>query len=237
MTEPGRRAFPATACAPPRPRAVPATSARAWPACSPEELAAWFTAHGQPAYRARQVRDAAWRGRQASFDEILTLPAALRPDLDAAFRFDTMTETEVRVTDGGLTEKALHRLSDGLLVESVLMHYPARAEQPRAPHAVHLVAGRAAPWAARSAPRASWAWSGTSRRRRSWTRSATPPAGCAADGGPPHQRRVHGHGRAAAQPRPRPRVDRRAQRPDGASASAPATSPCPRPASCPGSGA
>ena len=92
----------------------------------PAELASWFTAHGQPVYRARQVQDAAWRGRQASFDEILTLPTALRPDLDAAFRFDTMTETEVRVTDGGLTEKALHRLSDGLLIESVLMHYPAR---------------------------------------------------------------------------------------------------------------
>ncbi len=94
----------------------------------PEDLAAWFSAQGQPAYRARQVRDAAWRGRQSSFDEILTLPAALRPDLEAAFRFDTLTETEVRVTDGGLTEKAVHRLSDGLLVESVLMHHPARAE-------------------------------------------------------------------------------------------------------------
>ena len=93
---------------------------------APAELAAWFTAHGQPAYRARQVQDAAWRGHQETFDEILTLPTALRPDLDAAFRFDTMIETEVRVTDGGLTEKALHRLSDGLLIESVLMHYPAR---------------------------------------------------------------------------------------------------------------
>ncbi len=92
----------------------------------PADLVSWFTAHGEPGYRASQVQDAAWRGRQTSFDEILTLPAALRPSLDGAFRFDTMTETEVRVTDGGLTEKALHRLSDGLLIESVLMHYPAR---------------------------------------------------------------------------------------------------------------
>ena len=37
-----------------------------------------------------------------------------------------MAETEVRPTDAGLTEKAVHRLSDGLLIESVLMHYPAR---------------------------------------------------------------------------------------------------------------
>jgi 23S rRNA (adenine2503-C2)-methyltransferase len=91
-----------------------------------DELAAWLTTHGHPAYRAKQVLDAVWRGRQASFGEILTLPAALRDDLDAAFRFDTVDETEVRLADGSLTEKAVHRLSDGLLIESVLMHYPAR---------------------------------------------------------------------------------------------------------------
>ena len=37
-----------------------------------------------------------------------------------------MADTELRLADGGLTEKALHRLSDGALIESVLMHYPAR---------------------------------------------------------------------------------------------------------------
>lgn len=93
---------------------------------APEELAAWSREHGLPAYRAKQVLDAVWRGRRASFDEVLTLPASLREQLKTAFRFDTLAETEVRITDGGLTEKAVHRLSDGLLVESVLMHYPAR---------------------------------------------------------------------------------------------------------------
>jgi 23S rRNA (adenine2503-C2)-methyltransferase len=93
---------------------------------APGELAAWFAGRGEPAYRARQVLDAAWRGRQAGFGEILTLPGPVRADLEAAFRFDTVVDSEVRLTDGGLTEKALHRLSDGLLVESVLMHYPAR---------------------------------------------------------------------------------------------------------------
>jgi 23S rRNA (adenine2503-C2)-methyltransferase len=93
---------------------------------TPEELSTWFAKRGEPAYRARQVLDAAWRGRQAAFAEILTLPGSLRADLEAAFRFDTVVDSEVRITDGGLTEKALHRLSDGLLVESVLMHYPAR---------------------------------------------------------------------------------------------------------------
>jgi 23S rRNA (adenine2503-C2)-methyltransferase len=94
---------------------------------APADLAAWATEHGLPAYRARQLLDAVWRGRQTGFDEVLTLPAGVRDELASAFRFDTQDETEIRVTDGGQTEKALHRLSDGLLVESVLMHYPARA--------------------------------------------------------------------------------------------------------------
>src|SRR5262245_61399611 len=93
---------------------------------APEALRAWLVEHGQPAYRARQVLDAVWRGRQAGFDEILTLPSELRADLERAFRFDTIADTEVRHADGGDTEKALHRLSDGLPIESVLMHYPAR---------------------------------------------------------------------------------------------------------------
>src|SRR5205814_7435548 len=62
-------------------------------------------------------------------EEITTLPAPLRAELAAAFRFDTVADTEFREADGGLTEKALHRLSDGALIESVLMHYPARPGQ------------------------------------------------------------------------------------------------------------
>ena len=94
---------------------------------SHEDMAAWARDHGVPGYRARQVLDAVWRGRKDAFADVLTLPGPVRDGLAEAFRFDTMAETEVRVTDGGLTEKAVHRLSDGLLIESVLMHYPARA--------------------------------------------------------------------------------------------------------------
>jgi 23S rRNA (adenine2503-C2)-methyltransferase len=70
--------------------------------------------------------DAVWRGHGTGFDAILTLPADLRAELDGAFRFDTVADAEVQAADGGLTEKSLHRLSDGLLIESVLMHYPGR---------------------------------------------------------------------------------------------------------------
>jgi 23S rRNA (adenine2503-C2)-methyltransferase len=92
-----------------------------------ENLAAWLAERGQPAYRARQIADAVWGGSIASIEEALALPADLRRELAASFRFDTVADTEVRVTDGGLTEKGLHRLADDALVESVLMHYPARS--------------------------------------------------------------------------------------------------------------
>src|SRR3954453_21830627 len=93
---------------------------------SEQELVAWFAERGEPAYRARQLLDAVWRSGASSFAEILTLPSSLRDDLETAFRFDTVSDTDLRSTDGGQTEKRLHTLSDGRLIESVLMHYPAR---------------------------------------------------------------------------------------------------------------
>ena len=89
-------------------------------------LAAWLDEREIPAYRGRQIADAVWSGAVGSIDEVRTLPAGLRTELDAAFQFDTVAQTEMKEADGGLTEKALHRLADGALIESVLMHYPAR---------------------------------------------------------------------------------------------------------------
>jgi 23S rRNA (adenine2503-C2)-methyltransferase len=94
-----------------------------------DALVRWFAERGEPAYRARQVGDALWRGDATAADDIRTLPTALREALDADFRFDTVADTELRLSDGGLTEKGLHRLADGALIESVLMHYPARPRQ------------------------------------------------------------------------------------------------------------
>ena len=93
----------------------------------PGALEAWLTERGHPRYRARQVADALWRGHARTAADIPTLPSRLRDELDAAFRLDTIESTEVVVTDGGMTEKSLHRLTGGTVVESVLMHYPARA--------------------------------------------------------------------------------------------------------------
>ncbi len=93
---------------------------------APEALAGWLAERDVPGYRARQIADGLWGGTVDSMDGLLTLPGPLRADLEAAFRFDTVADTELKEADGGLTEKALHRLADGALIESVLMHYPAR---------------------------------------------------------------------------------------------------------------
>jgi 23S rRNA (adenine2503-C2)-methyltransferase len=89
-------------------------------------LEKWLAAEGQPAYRARQIRDALWRQYAQTADDLRTLPGPLRTRIDEAFAIDTISEDEVKVADNGLTEKTLHLLADGGLIESVLMHYPAR---------------------------------------------------------------------------------------------------------------
>jgi 23S rRNA (adenine2503-C2)-methyltransferase len=96
-------------------------------------LEAWLAEHGQPAYRARQLQAALWSGGAASAGAVTTLPRDLAVAVDEAFRWTTVEDDAVVVADGGQTEKTLHRLADGLTIESVLMHYPARAGQ-RARH-------------------------------------------------------------------------------------------------------
>src|SRR5437762_5003522 len=95
---------------------------------STADLAAWFEALGEPAYRARQVVTALWSGGTTGrAGDLTTLPRPLAAALDDAFRWTTVTDDAVIASDGGNTEKVLHRLADGATVESVLMHYPATA--------------------------------------------------------------------------------------------------------------
>jgi 23S rRNA (adenine2503-C2)-methyltransferase len=89
-------------------------------------LAAWMADRGEPPYRVSQVRDAIWRGLASDETSLSTLPRALRRAIADAFVIDTIDATELRTSDAGLTEKGLHRLTDGSFVESVLMHYPAQ---------------------------------------------------------------------------------------------------------------
>ena len=114
---------------PPAPRPRAGDARPGYSGLPPSALGAWMTEQGQSAYRAKQLGDALWSGRAATFEGIRQLPAALRSLLTDAFRADTIVDTQVRPTDEGLTGKALHRLADDRFVESVLMRYPARGGQ------------------------------------------------------------------------------------------------------------
>ena len=112
-----------------QPKPVPSTARDPRPGVSgvePAALAAILEGMGEPAFRSRQVADSVWRSEAAGWDDVTTLGRPLRARLAERLRFDALTATEVRIADDGATEKALHQLSDGRLVESVLMHYPAR---------------------------------------------------------------------------------------------------------------
>jgi len=76
---------------------------------------------GEPAYRARQVWEWAARGA-ASYDEMTTLPKALRTALAAEVPLSTLEAVAERQARDG-TVKTLFRTADGHPVEAVLMRY------------------------------------------------------------------------------------------------------------------
>ena len=85
-----------------------------------QTLVRHFAARGQPAYRAGQVQRWIYQGLARSTDDMTDLPAAEREALGQVFVVDEPTEDRVsRSSDG--TVKHLWRLSDGHLVESVLI--------------------------------------------------------------------------------------------------------------------
>src|SRR3954452_13328241 len=91
-----------------------------------DDLTRWLSDRGQPGYRARQIADHIWSAAAQTSDQLSTIPQRLRTELDDAYRVSTLTSTDITPSDNGLTQKALHRLDDGQLIESVLMRSPAR---------------------------------------------------------------------------------------------------------------
>jgi 23S rRNA (adenine2503-C2)-methyltransferase len=92
----------------------------------PATLAAWLAARGEPAYRTGQVLRGAHHPLARSFHDLTELPLGLRSALDGAFAYSTIADSHVIGADAGLTAKAVHELTDGQRIESVLMRYPAR---------------------------------------------------------------------------------------------------------------
>jgi 23S rRNA (adenine2503-C2)-methyltransferase len=78
-----------------------------------------------PRYRADQVWDGLYR-QLANLEDLTSLPRAVREELADSLPKALTLVTE-QLGEGGTTRKALWRLADGVLVESVLMLYTDRA--------------------------------------------------------------------------------------------------------------
>jgi 23S rRNA (adenine2503-C2)-methyltransferase len=96
------------------------------------DLQAVLVELGQPRYRATQIREQAWSGRVGSFQEMATLPVALRHELEAELCFRSLEVGAETTADRGLTSKLLLRGHDGEEVETVLIRHPGgAAARPR----------------------------------------------------------------------------------------------------------
>ncbi|GAB4435889.1 MAG: 23S rRNA (adenine(2503)-C(2))-methyltransferase RlmN [Chloroflexi bacterium OHK40] len=91
------------------------------------ELEQLMSAWGQPSYRARQL----YRQLYVQFADdpaaMTDLPVALRERLRAEVSLGHLTLERVQEADDGATRKALFRLPDGAVLETVLMIYADRA--------------------------------------------------------------------------------------------------------------
>lgn len=85
-----------------------------------ETLQRHFASRGQPAYRAGQVTRWIYGRLASSFEAMTDLPAAEREALETNFRLDDPKAQRISLSSDG-TAKHLWRLSDGQLVESVLI--------------------------------------------------------------------------------------------------------------------
>ena len=85
-----------------------------------EELQEELHKLGGPSYRARQIADWLYRKRVKSFDEMTDLPRDLRTQLANQFAFSKLDIVRV-LGSHDTTRKFLFRLSDGNLIESVLI--------------------------------------------------------------------------------------------------------------------
>jgi 23S rRNA (adenine2503-C2)-methyltransferase len=85
-----------------------------------EEIGARLDELRQPAYRAQQIVDWLYQKRAKSFEAMTDLPQRLRRELTEKFSFAALQTVRV-LGSKDTTQKFLLRLSDGSLIESVLI--------------------------------------------------------------------------------------------------------------------
>ncbi len=87
------------------------------------ELAQELAAMGEPAYRAGQLYQWMHQKLAPDFDGMTNLPKSLRARLRDTYEYTSLKVEDRRVSSADGTEKYLFALSDGNLIESVLMRY------------------------------------------------------------------------------------------------------------------
>ena len=88
---------------------------------TPDELGAYFKTMGQPAFRAKQVFS--WLHQGVPFEKMSNLPKALREQLDETCIANPVAVLETIESKLDGTIKLLYRLTDGNVIEGVLMRY------------------------------------------------------------------------------------------------------------------
>ncbi|NUQ22749.1 MAG: 23S rRNA (adenine(2503)-C(2))-methyltransferase RlmN [Saprospiraceae bacterium] len=88
-----------------------------------QEIEAFFTAQGEPRFRAKQVYEWLWKKGAFSFEEMTNLPKNLRQTLETHFAINPIVVDKVQHSTDG-TIKTRFRLHDGHLIESVLIPVP-----------------------------------------------------------------------------------------------------------------
>lgn len=90
---------------------------------TPSEVSELIVSLGDKKFRAKQIYQWMHQKLVASYDEMTNVPAALRQKLAAEYPLMVLEPVRVQISQIDGTRKYLFRLSDGNLIESVLMKY------------------------------------------------------------------------------------------------------------------
>lgn len=86
-------------------------------------LTARLQAHGEPAFRAKQILDWVYKKRARSWDDMTNLPKALRAWLDETFELMPAALVFNKQSED-VTDKLLLELGDRSLIETVIIRVP-----------------------------------------------------------------------------------------------------------------
>jgi 23S rRNA (adenine2503-C2)-methyltransferase len=96
--------------------------------------------HGEPSFRARQIKKWVYQKLAANFDEMTDLPEGLRRKLMQDTRLHSL-ETEQQIISKDGTIKILFKCHDGNTIESALMYYGGNGDRERRTVCVSTQAG------------------------------------------------------------------------------------------------